>query len=226
MNLLRWFQTCVLAAFVGLAAFAGYHVLREREAADIYRQRLADVSRDYESLRQTYNEAVARTAVTELLVEDGRLCVNIRTAEGIDRSIDTPFDPSKEIYVDYVVLDGRLWIRRIFDQDTPPGKGLVIDPHRAEVDWADPRLKQGNAVYRALSEGRWIVTVTGDGSLGLMKTDPAEDVPLSPPPPVRDYPQINQTPHGAARFSGPANPPSYFVALSGSPAASGSGPPA
>ena len=36
------------------------------------------------------------------------------------------------------------------------------------------------------------MTVTGDGSLGLAKTDAKADVTLSGPPPVRDYAQIEK----------------------------------
>ncbi len=211
--MLRWIQTIIAAVFVVLLAAWSYHFLaasnddtqrQQLDAAlrkveslardfDALQERHADLQRVHEDLRNTYNEAIAKTAVTELLVEDGTLCVTIRTAEGVDRTIPTPFNPAKEIYVDYVVLDGRLWIRRVFDQDTPPGRGLVIDPTQADVDWSDPRLRHGNAVYRSLSEGRWIVTVTGDGSLGLVKSDDA--IPsLSPPPPVRDYEPLEASP--------------------------------
>ena len=43
----------------------------------------------------------------------------------------------------------------------------------------------GKAIYRQLTEGRWVVSVTGDGSLGLAMAD--EPVSLSAPPEVRDY---------------------------------------
>lgn len=201
--MIRWVQTITAVVFVAVLAAWSYHFFAGDDPTEQFRLQIAaaeqklreasarydELQQNHEQLRQTYNEAVAKTAVTELVVEEGTLCVNIRTAEGVDRSIPTPFNPAREIYVDYVVLDGRLWIRRVFDQDTPPGKGLVIDPQRADVDWNDPKLTYGNAVYRSLTEGRWIVTVTGDGSLGLVKTE-KEATPLSPPPPVRDYPQV------------------------------------
>jgi len=201
--MLRWVQAVTGLIFVLTLAALSYHYLTARSEGEVYREKLEDAQKQvaslshafeqlrftHEQLRATYNEAVAKTAVTELVVEDGTLCVNIRTAEGVDRSIPTPFDPRKEIYVDYVVLDGRLWIRRVFDHDTPPGQALVIDPKRGDIDWSDPRLTYGNAVYRSLSEGRWIVTVTGDGSLGLVKSDKPAPA-LSPPPVVKDYPQM------------------------------------
>jgi hypothetical protein len=159
---------------------------------DIYRDRLAGLSNEYESLRSMYNQAVRKTAVTELIVKDGKLSLAIRTIEGVDRLIDTPFDPAQEIYCDYVLLDGRLWIRRVYDGHTPPSQGLVIDDKLAQVDWNDPAARYGNVVYRSLSEGRWIVTVTGDGSLGLAKANGASATILSGPVPVRDFDQLKK----------------------------------
>lgn len=173
-------------------AAVGYRLAASKVELDIYRDRLAGLSSDYEALRSMYNQAVARTAVTELIVKDGRLSLAIRTVQGVDRVIDTPLDPAREIYCDYVLLDGRLWIRRVYDSHTPPSDGLVIDNDLQRVNWDDPAARFGKAVYRSLDEGRWIVTVTGDGSLGLAKTDAGADVALSGPPPVRDYEQLQE----------------------------------
>ena len=131
-----------------------------------------------------------RTAVTELIVRDGRLSLAIRTMEGLHRVIETSLDPSQEIYCDYLLVGGRLWIRRVYDAHTPPSRGVVVDDDLATVEWSDPAVRYGKAVYRSLSEGRWIVTVTGDGSLGLAKIDEDTEVELQGPPPVRDYEQI------------------------------------
>jgi hypothetical protein len=182
-----------LLVLVALAAFAAVRLLEASLAADVYRERLMELSADYEQLRGRYNEAVRRTAVTELVVADGKLSVVIRTAAGELKSFESPFDPSREIYVDYVVRDGRLWIRRIFDDRTPPGKGLSIDPHIIDVDWETAGEGFGKAAYRALGEGRWVVDVTGDGSLGLARRDPEEVVELAPAPPVREYQPIGET---------------------------------
>ena len=105
----------------GMAGVFGYRYLRADVEAEVYRDRLRALAEEYESLRGTYNEAVRRTAVTELLVHDGRLRVRVRSVAGVLREIETPFDPRQEVYVDYVVMDGRLWIRRVFDAWTPPG---------------------------------------------------------------------------------------------------------
>jgi len=190
--MLKWIQTVIGAALLCAIALVGYRLGAAKVELDIYRQRLAGLSGEYESLRGMYNQAVRKTAVTELVVKDGRLSLTIRTIEGVDRVIATPFDPADEIYCDYVLLDGRLWIRRVYDAHTPPNKGLVIDANLEHVNWNDPAARCGKAVYRALGEGRWFVTVTGDGSLGLVKTDAKADVALFGPPPVRDYDQLEK----------------------------------
>lgn len=186
----------VVAGVVGVGALAGYRVMRAEIAAAIYKDRLEALVVDYESLRGTYNAAVRKTAVTELVVEGGRLSIRVRTAAGVVREIPTPFDPTGEVYVDYVVLDGRLWIRRVFDANTAPSAAVVIDPDVNDPDWDAPNARYGKAVYRTLHEGRWVVTVTGDGSLGLAR---AGDVggagelgglELSPPPAVLDFETI------------------------------------
>jgi len=185
--------TLVLLALVALAGFAAYRLVEASVAADVYRERLEQISADYERLRGDYNEAVRRTAVTELVVAEGRLSVVVRTATGELKSFDTPFDPSREIYVDYVVRDGRLWIRRIFDDRTPPGDGLSIDPRMIDVDWETVGEGFGKAAYRALGDGRWVVDVTGDGSLGLARRGPEEVVDLTPAPPVREFEPMGET---------------------------------
>ena len=147
---------------IGLTV-AGYGMIRSNLAADVYRDRLAALSERHASLARTYNRAVRRTAVTEIIVTEpqdgaeaanadadpdagGSVSVRVRTAAGPVREIDTPFSPDGELYVDYVVLDGRLWIRRVFDERTPPRDGVVIDPIADGVDWSDPRARVGKAV--------------------------------------------------------------------------------
>ena len=189
--MLRRFWAVVFLVVTVFAVTAAFQWVRSRVALDVTRGRLATLVQKHEQLRRTYNEAVRRTAVTELLVRDGSLSVTIRTAEGIEEQISTPYDPSYEIYVDYVVVDGRLWIRRVFDEQTPPSEGLLIDPAWAAIDWDAPGVAHGKTVYRQLSEGRWIITVSGDGSLGLALCDDDEATELSPPPAVRPYDTIS-----------------------------------
>lgn len=192
-----------LTAFVGVCAVAallGYRYVRADVASRIYERRLEELALDYQQLVDVYNEAVRRSAVTELIVKDNTLSVRVRTVEGQTRLIPTSYDPRGEIYVDFVVIDGRLWIRRIFDAKTAPGEGLVIDPAIASIAWnADGSLKSGDegarasvgkAVYRALSEGTWVVSVSGDGSLGLSRLDPGSEPRLVARPQIKNYEQL------------------------------------
>ncbi|MBK7403773.1 MAG: hypothetical protein IPJ41_03850 [Phycisphaerales bacterium] len=171
------------------ACLLGYQFLRAGAAAEIYRQRLTQLADEYEGLRVTYNRAVQRTAVTELSVRDGKLTVLVVTDGGLLREVPTPYDPMGEIYVDYIVREGRLWIRRVFDGNTPPSQGVVIDPNLEAVAWGEESggAKVGKAVYRALGEGRWIVSVTGDGSLGLVRSEEKSAAKLHPAPEVTDF---------------------------------------
>jgi hypothetical protein len=190
---------------LGVAGFVGYRLIEANLRADIYRDRLTELADNYDQLRQTYNQAVRKTAVTELVVQDGKLCVSIRTAQGVVKQIPTPFDPSGEIYVDYVVLDGRLWVRRVFDAQTPPSAGVLIEPQLAEVGWDDPALAHGKAVYRRLGEGRWLVTVTGDGSLGLARATDDAPTDLTATPPVRDYEPVSEQARAEVDRIGPGD---------------------
>ena len=179
--------TAVLLVLSVVGAVAAFRLIEATLAADVYRERLAQLATDYETLLGSYNAAVRRTAVTELVVEGDTLSVVIRTADGELQVLTTPFDPSQEIYVDYVVSNGRLWIRRIFDESTPPGEGMVIDPRFVDVDWTADEASHGKAAYRSLGEGRWVVDVTGDGSLGLARREPDDTPTLSPPPEIRRF---------------------------------------
>jgi hypothetical protein len=188
----RLYTLCV-ALIVLAAAGMGYRLVRTTYESDVYRERLGALTDDYQTLRGQYNQAIKRTAVTELLVQDGQLQVTVRDAAGELRCIPTPFDPRKEIFVDYVVIDSRLWIRRVFDEDTPPSEALVVDPKWADIDWNAPTAKVGKAVYRSIEEGRWIITVTGDGSLGLARHDDTTPQPrLESAPPIREFGPIDE----------------------------------
>lgn len=202
---LKMVTSLSLAVLAGGAGLLGYRALQADAAAAVYRDRLLDLASEYESLRSTFNEAVRRTAVTELLVQDGRLSVRVRSAEGVLREVETPYDPSGEIYADYVVVDGRLWIRRVFDANTPPKDGIVIEPSVAHVDWEGEGVQVGKAVYRALGEGRWVVTVTGDGSLGLRRAGDADELPLVSTPEVRDYEEEARRADEYVRSIGPGD---------------------
>lgn len=191
-------MTAKINAILGLvilavAGYAGYELLQARLTQQVYRQRLVALADDYQALRQRYNDAVRRTAVTELIVADGQVSVRIRNATGVVRTIETPFSPENEIYVDYVVVDGRLWIRRIFDDQTSPRDALVIDPQLVDIDWDDETALHGKAAYRRLSDGTWQVTVTGDGALGLARQKAGEETQLIHAPKLQPHEPIEQT---------------------------------
>ncbi len=190
---LRFLVCLSLVLLAGVASALGYRLVRADVRASLYEERIAQLAADFDGLREHYNAAVRKTAITELYVNRGTLCVRVRTAEGVVRTIDTPFDPTGEVYVDYVVQGGRVWIRRVFDERTAPADAVVIDPAIDGVDWADPNAKVGKAVYRALDEGRWIVTVTGDGALGLARAgDESERSELTQAPEVRDFEELDR----------------------------------
>lgn len=186
-TLTRIVSTSLTIAVAGGAGLLAYQYLRAGAAAEIYRTRLTQLADDYEGLRTTYNEAVQKTAVTELAVHNGELSVRVVSESGLLREVATPYDPAGEIYVDYIVRGGRLWIRRVFDAETPPSQGVVIDPMLEAVAWGRGEAEVGKAVYRALDEGRWVVSVTGSGSLGLVKVADDATVDLVPTPEVADY---------------------------------------
>ena len=178
-----------LVGFICCAAvLAGsYFFARWQLDEMIYKRRLEGVLKRYESLQKKYDKVVRKTAVTELLVEQGSVSVVVRTVEGRLRTIHTPFRADSEIYIDYVVIDGRIWIRRVFDSQTPPDEALVIDPELATIDWRGQGAACGKAVYRQLTAGRWVVTVTGNGSLGLARVEGGRTAEVVRGTEVRDY---------------------------------------
>jgi len=201
-----------MLAALAVAVPVGMRYVKARAEAKAYQQRLTDLATSHRALVQRYNEAITRTAVTELRVEGGRLDVVVMSAAGELRRIETPYDPSGEIYVDYVIRDGRLWIRRVFDGNTPPRNATVIDPELVDLDWEANNLNHGKAVYRSLSEGRWVVTVTGDGSLGLRRASDADELPLMPAPPLGEYPPSEDASQNAGKPLGTFD---YLRALPG-----------
>lgn len=192
LNPFRWLARGLTAVVVVAAGLFGYSLLRADLAADVYLDRLQALAGDYENLRGTFNEAISKTAVTELVVEEGKLFVHIRDASGKVQKLETPYDPAGEIYVDFVVVEGRLLIRRLFDESTRPADAMVIDEQLADIDWEHEGSRLGKAVYRALGEGRWVITVTANGSLDLVSAPEGESFELVAAPPVRDYEQIQE----------------------------------
>ncbi len=185
----------VLAA-CGIAGLFGLELARTQAQGEIYRERLGELSTNYAGLVDRYNVAVRQSAVTELLVERGAdnggltLAVIVRDAMGERKRIETPYDPSGEIYVDFVVIEGRVWIRRVFDANTRPSDAVIIDPAVADVQWSMDGSGYGKAVYRSLGEGRWAVSVTGSGALSLSPVDGEGEIALVAPPTLTPMEEI------------------------------------
>jgi len=168
----------------------GLRLAKSDAAERVYRQRLEAMATDYESLRSEYNRAIRRTAVTELVVAGGKVTALVRSAHGTVAEVPTDADPTKEVYVDFALVDGRVWIRRVFDSATRPSDATVIDPRLADVDWEGSNASVGQAVYRTLGEGRWVVRVSGDGALGLERVADDEVVSLAEAPPIKSFEEI------------------------------------
>jgi len=183
----------VLALLLLGAAAASYQWARSRVLTGLYAERLEGLSREYAELRERYDRAVEASAVTEILVDpDHRISVVVRSAAGVLRRVETPFDGRNELHVDFVVQAGRLFIRRVYDDRTPPQRALWVDPELKELDWSDPAVARGLSVYRGqLDPGRWLVTTTGNGALDLRRA-PNEPMPLRAPPEVRDYDAVER----------------------------------
>ncbi len=179
-----------LIAAVGVVAIIGLRFAKADAANTVYQSRLRDLSTEYQSLAAQYNQAVRQTAITELVVKDRKVTVAIRTIEGAAETIETNCDADKEIYVDFALIEGRLWIRRVFDADTPPSQATIINPKLVDIDWNSQSALVGQAVYRQLDEGRWVVHASGDGALALTKIPEDQIVSLSPPPTIQTYEEI------------------------------------
>ena len=180
-------SSLIVLAMLLIVSIVGYHMVKKQLTVEVYRRRLVALDQAYAALRTRYNQAVTRSAVTELLVHPTSVQIVIRTPEGVLETIQTPFDPNTEIYVDYALLDGRLWMRRVFDANTSPNAGVVINSALVNIDWDAASATYGKAAYRKLSPGRWVVSVTGDGSLGLAKIGPGNTIDLVASPPIQEY---------------------------------------
>lgn len=171
-------------------AVVGLRFAKADAANAVYKSRLQDISSEYETLRTHYNNAVRQTAVTELVVHDRSVTVQVRTIEGTVETIETDANADKEIYVDFALIEGRLWIRRVFDADTPPSRATLINPKLAHVDWNSENALVGQAVYRQLGEGRWVVNTSGDGALALSQVPEDQIINLAPPPEIGSFNEL------------------------------------
>jgi hypothetical protein len=189
---MRTLSVIVGGLLVLMGLYVGYQSLRSEAFSAAYRQRLHALSADYSRLSARYDSVVKQTSVTELVVEGGKLSVVISTLDGELKRIPTPFDPAGEIHVDYVVRDGRLWIRRVHDSATAANDALLIDPALAGLSWEGAGADYGLAIYRPLSEGRWVISVTASGALSLVKKErgAAPESALEPAPRVQQFEQL------------------------------------
>lgn len=180
---------------LGIAVLVGYQWARSSVATDIYRDRLIRLQDDYQQLAEQYNQAITPRPVTELLVEQGTVCVIVRKGDGQLIRVPTTFNAWEyELFVDYALVDGRLLIRRVFDEHTAANsaEAIVIDPDLVEVDWEDPAIPFGKAIYRSrMADGRWVISVTGDGSLGLKQISEDTKVTLTAQPEVKKFEPVD-----------------------------------
>ena len=174
-----------------LVLAAGYQWAKASVAQEVYRDRLTSLQAEYQQLAEQYNQAITPRPVTELLVEDGLVCVIVRKGDGELVRVPTTFNAwEDELFVDYALVDGRLLIRRVFDEHTAARSdaAIVIDPGLVEVDWEDPKIPFGKAIYRSrMADGRWIISVTGDGSLGLKQISDDTAITLATRPEVKKF---------------------------------------
>ena len=180
-----------------IAAVAGYQWARSSVAQDIYRDRLVLLQGDYRDLVKRYNQAVTPRPVTELLVEDGIVCLAVRKGDGELVRVPTDFNiRENQVYVDFLIVDQRLLIRRAFEfhpvNAVPPDKVVNIDPQLLEVDWKSGRVPYGKALScSGLEDGRYIVSVTGGGSLGLKQVGDDEAIVLQTHPPISEFEAVD-----------------------------------
>lgn len=192
---MRKVSTLLNVALLAAIAFAGYYLIKSHVEADLYHEKLVALSQDYEKLKTNYNQAVKKTAVTELLVnEDGSICVVFVSMNGEEKVVPTKFRMGSEIFVDFVIIDGRAFFRRVFDENTAPKEAMLIDPKLQEVEWDKGHASSGKATYAKLTEqGRWVVTLTGNGSLDIRKKgDNEPQTVLVPSVDVNDYSQVEK----------------------------------
>ncbi|MEM6750519.1 MAG: hypothetical protein AAF612_08615 [Planctomycetota bacterium] len=192
-----WFKIALLTVLLPIAAVAGLGLStggRAAVEAEVYKDRLRETNARYRDLAGRYTKVVKRSAVTELDVSSESIDVIFRTPHGEVRRVATPYRPGDEVYVDFALLDGRLMIRRVFENRTAPADGVVLDEALRELDWDGQGIVRGQAVSSVVTEGRWVVSTTGNGALDIALVGPLErselvSAPLvEPGEPLEDQP--------------------------------------
>ena len=192
----------LLLALVGmaLAALAGYHWAKASVAQRVYRDRLVGLQNDYRELAQQYNQAVTPRPVTELWVEEDKVCVVVRKGDEIVR-VPTDFDVRQnEVYVDYILADQRLLIRRVFEFNkvnaVPPDRVVYIDKQLLEVDWDPEHIPYGTSLsFSKREDGRYLISVTGGGALTFQPADEAAEIKLTSRPAIKQYEPVDEQAH-------------------------------
>ena len=133
-------------------------------------------------LRDQYERALRETVVTELEVKEGALSVRYLRSDGKIVVVPTALNTEKEIFIDFYVAGNRVGIRRLFDSSQPADSAIVLDEPWDTMANDAPPASFGRTVYRRLDEGRWVVTMTGNGSLGLMRSALDDSGRLAAPP--------------------------------------------
>ncbi|MGF1450506.1 MAG: hypothetical protein ACFB21_00350 [Opitutales bacterium] len=158
----------MLVGTLVMVAVGAWWWQREQAQLDAAEQRINELAGELAAAREEKQRLLARTALTLIHVSENAITLQVATADGSVREIATPFSPENEVFVDYVVHQGRVLIRRVFDEHTPPNQAVSVDPNLVAVDWGSlGDSSHGRAIYRRLSPGRWIISISGAGALGL-----------------------------------------------------------
>ncbi len=184
----RTLQLLILAAVLAVLGALAWQWAKASITRDAYRARLGELEATHNQLVHDYNLAIQRTAVCEVRQEAGKLTILVRTADGQTEGIPVPFDPTHEIYFDFICLNGRLLMRRVYDDQTKPKDGTPIQSKLAKVDWSNHEDDRGLVLYRPLpEEGRYALKVSGNGALTLEKMSAQEISHLEHAPKLRRF---------------------------------------
>lgn len=181
-NIREFILLILFTSVLGILVVLGWQWGRQGIAQQIYRERLEAMQHEYTQLQARYTLLARKSAITELEVDETSVTIVVRNDLGELTRLTTSLNPELEIYVDYLVLHGRLWIRRVFDSSMSPDQATYVDPTLTGMNWPETQesLDYGKAVYRHLTPGRWVVTATGNGALGLAQLDKADPTTLAP----------------------------------------------
>ncbi|MEO1335603.1 MAG: hypothetical protein AAFV29_08155, partial [Myxococcota bacterium] len=62
-----------------------------------------------------------------------------------------------------------------------------------DVDWSNAQVKRGVTVYRGgLTDGRWLISVSGNGALDLVKAEGPTPELMAGPPVIRKFDGMTQ----------------------------------